>query len=121
MDTSVTIFSLGYIIILIVPGIIFKRFYFQGAFSSQFNSGLFADRIITSLFWGILVQIISVLTFSRIINITYAHWQIMVQKFFDDLATDKLPNISSDQLVNVLSYAVYSVALAAECRQYTPF
>lgn len=113
MDTSVTIFSLGYIIILIVPGIIFKRFFFQGAFSGQFNSGLFADRIITSLFWGILVQIISALTFSRIINITYEDWRSMVQTFYQNLVEHKLPNITAEQLVNVLFYAVYSVALAA--------
>jgi len=37
----------------------------------------------------------------------------MVQKFYGDLGTDKLPNISSDQLISVLYYAVYSVALAA--------
>lgn len=113
MDTSVTIFSLGYIIILIVPGIIFKRFYFQGAFSGQFNSGLFADRIITSLFWGILVQIISALTFSRIINVTYADWNVMVQKLYQNIVANKLPEITSDQLFNVFFYAIYSVVLAA--------
>ena len=113
MDTSVTIFSLGYIIILIVPGIIFKRFYFQGAFSGQFNSGLFADRIITSLFWGILVQIISALTFSRIINMTYVDWQTMIEKFYQNIANNKLPEITADQLINVLLYAIYSIVLAA--------
>jgi hypothetical protein len=85
MDAGVTIFSIAYVIILIVPGIIFKRFYFQGAFSKQFNSGLFADRIITSLFWGILVQIIGLLLYSKIINIKYADFKIEALKFYQDI------------------------------------
>lgn len=113
MDTSVTLFSFAYIVILIVPGIIFKRFYFQGAFSGQFNTGLFADRIITSLFCGILVQIISILTFSRIINVSYLDWRLMLQTLYRNIVDNKLPVITPDQLLNVLFYAVYSVALAA--------
>lgn len=113
MDLSITFFSFAYIVILIVPGIIFKRFFFQGAFSGQFNSGLFADRIITSLFWGILVQIIAVLTFSRFINISYKDWRSMLQKLYLNVVNNKLPEITADQLLNVLFYAIYSVSLAA--------
>lgn len=113
MDTSVTLFSFAYIVILIVPGIIFKRFFFQGAFSGQFNTGIFADRIITSLFWGILVQIISILTFSRIINVSYQDWREMLQNLYLNVVDNKLPNVTPDQLLNVLFYAVYSVVLAA--------
>lgn len=113
MDTSVTLFSFAYIVILIVPGIIFKRFFFQGAFSGQFNTGIFADRIITSLFWGILVQIISILTFSRIINVSYQDWRVMLQNLYRNIVNNKLPNVTPDQLLNVLFYAVYSVVLAA--------
>ncbi|WP_442588795.1 hypothetical protein ACSBL2_22425 [Pedobacter sp. AW31-3R] len=113
MDTSVTLFSFAYIVILIVPGIIFKRFFFQGAFSGQFNTGIFADRIITSLFWGILVQIISILTFSRIINVSYLDWRIMLQTLYRNVVENKLPNATPDQLLYVLFYAIYSVVLAA--------
>lgn len=113
MDSGLTLFGFAYVIILIVPGIIFKRFFFQGAFSGQFNSGLFADRIITSLFWGILVQIISVLTFSRIINISYPEWQKLIQTLYQNLANNKLPEIPAGELLSVLFYAIYSVTLAA--------
>lgn len=108
-----TIFSFAYIVILIVPGIIFKRFFFQGAFSGQFNSGLFADRLITSLFLGILVQIISVLTFSRIINVSYEDWRTMLQTLYHNILQSKFPDITLRQLGNVLLYAIYSVVLAA--------
>ena len=113
MDTSVTIFSFAYIVILIVPGIIFKRFFFQGAFAGQFNSGLFADRIITSLFWGILVQIISVLTFSRILNVSYLDFRLMLKKLYEQIVQNRLPEVTSEQLLNVLFYAIYSVAISA--------
>lgn len=115
MDTSVTLFSLAYIIILIVPGIIFKRFYFQGSFSGQFNSGLFADRIITTLFWGILVQISSALTFSRFINASYQDWKSMLQALYRNIVSNKLPDTTPDQLMVVLFYAIYCVVLAAIC------
>ncbi|MEO5911056.1 MAG: hypothetical protein ABIP95_09230 [Pelobium sp.] len=113
MDAGVTIFSIAYIVILIVPGIIFKRFYFQGAFSKQFNSGLFADRIITSLFWGILVQIISLISFSRFINIKYVDFKTRLLIFYTDVLSNQLPNLSLSQLLNTLFYALYSVFLAA--------
>ncbi|WP_316739894.1 hypothetical protein [Pedobacter aquatilis] len=113
MDTSVTVFTIAYIAILIVPGIIFKRFYFQGAFSKQFNLGLFADRIITSLFCGILVQIISLLTFSRIINVTYLDFKKKMMESYTKVQSNSLPDLSFDQILNTFYYAVYSVVLAA--------
>jgi len=115
VDTSLTLFSFAYIVILIVPGIIFKRFYFQGSFSGQFNSGLFADRIITSLFWGILVQLVSALTFSRFIDASYQDWRLMLQTLYRNIIENKLPNTTPEQLIIVLAYAVYSVTLAAIC------
>jgi len=113
MDAGVTIFSIAYVIILIVPGIIFKRFYFQGAFSKQFNSGLFADRIITSLFWGIIVQILGLLSYSRIINIKYADFKVRALLFYKNVLGNSLPNLSLSQLLNILLYSMYSVCLAA--------
>lgn len=115
MDTSVTFFSFAYIIILIVPGTIFKRFYFQGSFSGQFNSGLFADRIITSLFWGILVQLAAALTFSRFIGASYQDWRLMLQSIYRNIIENKLPNTTPEELLTVLAYSTYSVALAAVC------
>lgn len=113
MDAGLTIFSIAYVVILIVPGIIFKRFYFQGAFSRQFNSGLFADRLITSLFWGILVQIISLLSYSRIINIRYEEFKAKTLLIYKNILTNNLPDLSFSQLLNTLFYAIFSVFLAA--------
>jgi hypothetical protein len=98
-----------------VPGIIFKRFYFQGSFSGQFNSGLFADRIISTLFWGILVQLASALTFSKFINASYQDWRLMLQTLYRNIIDNKLPDTTPDQLVLVMAYAIYCVVLAAFC------
>jgi len=113
MDTGVTVFTIAYIAILVVPGVIFKRFYFQGAFSKQFNLGLFADRIITSLFCGILVQIISLLTFSRIINITYLDFKKEMIESYAKIQGNSLPDLTFNQILYTFYYAVYCVVLAA--------
>jgi hypothetical protein len=109
MDAGVTIFTIAYVTVLIVPGIIFKRFYFLGAFSKQFNLGLFADRIITSLFCGILVQIVSFLTFSRIINISYSEFKKKTLESYTKIHNNNLPDLSFDQVLNLF----YCVVLAA--------
>jgi len=113
MDAGVTVFTIAYVAILIVPGIIFKRFYFNGAFSKQFNLGLFADRLITSFFCGILVQIASLLTFSRIINVSYDDFKKELIKSYSTIHKDSLPDLSYDQVLYTFYYAVYCVALAA--------
>lgn len=42
-----------------MPGYFFKRFYFSGKFHKQFNIGEFAERFITTIFWGIIIQIVT--------------------------------------------------------------
>ncbi|PST84276.1 hypothetical protein C7T94_06025 [Pedobacter yulinensis] len=113
MEAGVTIFSIAYVVVLIVPGIIFKRFFFQGAFSGQFNTGLFADRIITSLFWGILVQIIGILSYSRIVNLGYNDLKNNVQTVYSNLQKNNLPDFDSSELLHMFVYAIYCVILAA--------
>ena len=113
MDAGVTIFSIAYIVILIVPGIIFKRFYFQGPFSKQFSSGLFADRIITSLFWGIIVQIFSMLIYSRIINLKYEEFKQKALVNYNHIVSNQIPDLSYPHLQHILSYLLFSVVLAS--------
>ena len=66
-----TISTIVFIVLLIFPGFVFRRFYFQGQFTKQFQAGEFADRIITSIFWGVFVQIISFITYCWVFNFKY--------------------------------------------------
>lgn len=67
METNVTLVSIAIIVFLYFPGNIFKRFYFKGPFSQQFNIGIFAERFITSIFWGGIMQIMSLIKFPKIL------------------------------------------------------
>ncbi|MGV4460796.1 hypothetical protein ACQ1Q5_04575 [Ornithobacterium rhinotracheale] len=56
--------SLLTIVLILFPGIVFRRFYYCGTFSKQFIKGEWAERIIISIFWGLIIQIFSILIFS---------------------------------------------------------
>lgn len=71
------IFSLNTIIIIFIilfPGIIIRRSFYSNKFSKQFYRGQFSERIITTLFWGIINIIFalsfSLLFFKLVINIS---------------------------------------------------
>lgn len=112
MDANVTIASIVYIVTLIVPGIFFKRFYFQGQFSNQFGSGLFADRMITSLFWGLMVQLITLLIFSNTINIQYEEKDLPISSVYHKLIENELPDFTFQNLKNTLFYLLASVFIS---------
>lgn len=112
MNFNITIFSLLYVIIIIVPGVIFKRFYFQGQFSKQFGSRLFADRLITSIFLGLVVQIITFLVFSNAINKNVVYIFQRINEFYASLDQLIFPVTSPQVLYYCLFYLFLSVILA---------
>lgn len=44
-----------------MPGILVRRFYFTGVFSKQFHKGQLLDRLINTVFWGIISQVITLM------------------------------------------------------------
>lgn len=113
MDAEVTISSIVLIVILVVPGIFFKRFYYQGSFSKQFGWGLFADRLITSIFWGFVIQIISFLIFSAIFNLTYDSIKGSITDVYNEVNDRKLPDFSTKELWYILGYLFSSIFIAS--------
>lgn len=109
MDVNVTIASIVYIITLIVPGVFFKRLFFQGHFSKQFGSGLFGDRMITSLFWGIIVQILTLLLFKNTLLLEYEKTQESIIALYPKLLDNKIPDFSYKNLQYVLGYLSASI------------
>ncbi|MDB5009192.1 MAG: hypothetical protein JWP45_3585 [Mucilaginibacter sp.] len=107
-----TISSIIIIVWLIFPGIVFKRFYYQGQFSKQFGTGLFADRLITSIFWGVFVQLITFLVYSRALNFTFIGIEADVEGYYKNLAENKLPLISYKTLIYILGYQILLVIMA---------
>lgn len=113
MEAQFTISSIVFIVLLIVPGVFFKRFYFQGQFAKQFGAGLFADRLITSIFWGIVVQIVTFLVFSRSLNISFDSIKQPVSSAFGSLSKNEIPEVSSENLWYSLGYLLASIFVSA--------
>ncbi|HEY4323114.1 MAG TPA: hypothetical protein VGN20_03990 [Mucilaginibacter sp.] len=113
MGKEYTISSIIIVVWLIFPGVVFKRFYFQGQFTKQFGVGLFADRLITSIFWGIPVQIATFLIYSRVLNFTFTGIEKNIQEFYEQLSENKFPLISYSTLEYILGYLVCLIITAA--------
>jgi hypothetical protein len=112
-SSQVTISSIVFIVSLIVPGIIFKKFYYQGQFTKQFGAGPFADRLISSIFWGIFVQILTFLIFTRYLGIKYDDIKKKIDTVYASIVDNKIPNITYSQLLYILSYLAFLVFVAA--------
>lgn len=113
MDINVTIATIFLILILIIPGVIFKRFYFQGAFSKQFWAGPVGDRFYTSIFWGIIIQYITYFSFSKATGVDYNKFREYLQAPFIQLNNDELPTLSDPLLMYPLYYFLLSLFFAA--------
>ena len=113
MESEITISSIVFIVMLIVPGVFFKRFYFRGQFTKQFTNGLFADRLITSIFWGLIVQVITFLLFNKSLNLSYEKIKKPVSSVYANLAKNSMPDLSTENFTYLLAYLLASIFVAA--------
>lgn len=112
MDFQITINTILCIVILIVPGIFLKRFYFQGKFSTQFENGLFADRLISSIFLGILVQLLMLGIFSKWLDFTYSDIKKPISDYYSQLLNNNLPDFTVENLKYALYYIFFSLVIS---------
>jgi hypothetical protein len=104
MDTNVTLISVLLLILLYIPGYLFKRFYYKGPFVQQFHFGLFAERFATSIFWGILMQVLSLVVSKKLIDFSYENLRVPVSEFYTNLCHDKLPDLTFENIQNIGLY-----------------
>lgn len=52
---------------IIFPGIVYRRFYFRGEFTKQFDSKSVLESIIVSVFPGLIVQFATIFTYERLV------------------------------------------------------
>lgn len=112
METPISILTTFFIVFLIVPGVFFKRFYFSGEFTQQFGVGLFADRLISSIFWGVIVQLISSLIFSRFFGFDLLNIKNDLTESYSNLANNKLPDLEKLNPWMFLAYLILSIVVA---------
>lgn len=112
MDSSLTIVTIVYIIMLVIPGVFFKRFYFQGPFANQFQTGQFADRFLTSLFWGIIVQTVTFLMFIKSFDVEYKSVFDLLKTTHGKLILNEVPELEESNITYIFLYLLASVAVA---------
>lgn len=122
MPSGFTAFTLFLIIAFIVPGIVFKRFYYQGPFVNQFGVGNFADRIITALLLGMVVQTITYLALRGNFDISEIYTYAKSFELDRNNANGMLDQIQPsslqldidypNKLKKILAYFFFSIALA---------
>ena len=61
MDLAIN--SILVFLLLILPGLIFRRFYYVGEFSKQFNSAAWLNSFYVSILPGIVIQILTIYVF----------------------------------------------------------
>lgn len=112
MNIDLTLFGIAYIIGLIIPGVFFKRFYYLGHFRKQFRSGLFADRLLTSLFWGVVVQSITFFVFGSTFGL--AGQEPLLPKLITKLkiSTIALSELTWGALLSIQLYFLASISVA---------
>lgn len=100
---SIALDTLILFLFIIVPGIVFRRFYFQGEFTKQFNSKTLAHAIMASILPGIFIQYLTA-------NIYQHYWEQIdggsITEFYNQLAKNVLPKtlFDLDTLWEVLVY-----------------
>ncbi|MFD2200563.1 hypothetical protein [Shivajiella indica] len=111
MDFNITFFTLVYIVFLIIPGVFFKRFYFQGHFNKQFQSGLYADRLITSVFWGAIIQVITIHILLHSTGDKFYSFSEVIKNAFLSISKNDLPNGGNQLFTFASLYLIGSVVL----------
>lgn len=111
MELNVTLVSLLVVIFLFIPGSFFKRFYYTGQFTKQFAAGSFAERFITSVFWGIAVQTITLAITAKIFHLSYNKARVPITKFYAELSASRLPDCSTDNFYYGAGYICFTLLL----------
>ncbi|WP_026631099.1 hypothetical protein [Dyadobacter alkalitolerans] len=117
MEFPVSATSIIFVVLLIVPGVVLKRFYFQGHFTKEFGIGIFADRLITSIFLGILVQIVSFLILGKIYGFTFETIKKPASSAYQSVTTAKFQEVTSQYLWVAFGYLITSLVVAAALGQ----
>ncbi len=88
--------TIFYILIFIFPGLLFRKFYFSGDFTKQFQQGNLMERLLWTLFFSTLIITLSVLgfifleTYTNLKTQEYVSYE-NIKKLFETLSVNKLP------------------------------
>jgi hypothetical protein len=109
---SITLVTILFIVVVFIPGHFFKRFYFSGKFTRQFTAGDFAERVVTSLFWGVIIQLITFYVFSRFIEIDLDNIGKVCTMQIDKITKNDFTSINSIEFRYCFLYISISILTA---------
>jgi len=100
---SLALNTLFLFLFIVFPGIIFRRLYFVGEFSKQFNTSSWINNISISLIPGLIIQILTFILYSKVIGEVEKE---DIKKFYNSLSQNSLPDVIFDisSLGNILLY-----------------
>lgn len=96
---------------IIFPGIVFRRVYFQGEFTKQFNSSTISDSIFKSIIPGILIQVVTLYSYQKFFGSLNGQ---DISDFYKKMSNNNLPEglFSLTILMKVLMYFSLLMAFA---------
>ncbi|GEM67609.1 hypothetical protein SMI01S_12150 [Sphingobacterium mizutaii NBRC 14946 = DSM 11724] len=112
MDFGLTLFGVMCVITLILPGLLFKRFYYQGKFSKQFYEGLFTDRLLTYILWGLTIQLITIVSYCWFFEIKAKDIYEEINTFYNNFSNEKIPEFKFSYIRHMLLY-LFATTLTA--------
>lgn len=113
MELNFTFASVLIIVYLYIPGYFFKRFFFIGKFTHQFTAGIFTERLITNIFWGCVIQAITLFFYGNFFGFSYDYDYI--RKCYDDLTESGLPVLGYSTVVTLTFYECFALFIAVVC------
>lgn len=114
MLPEVALSSILLIVIVLFPGLIFRRFYYWSKFTKQFVKGEWSERIVTSIFWGIISQVITLLLISYILSILQI--KLLEKDIIEKIRDFSFANMDIEEarslLFFILGYILFSILVA---------
>lgn len=114
MLPEVAVSSILLIVIVLFPGLIFRRFYYWSKFTKQFVKGEWSERIVTSIFWGIISQVITLLLISYILSILQI--KLLEKDIIEKIRDFSFANMDIEEarslLFFILGYILFSIIVA---------
>lgn len=106
---NIALNTIFYIMLFIFPGLLFRKFYFGGEFTKQFQQGNLIERLLWTLFFSVLLIILSSLSIiflqkqNYLLIEDYISYET-IKKLFDSLSINKLPEEKDIDIFNYLNF-----------------
>jgi hypothetical protein len=119
MNLDLTINSLIIFLFIIFPGIVFRRFYFLGEFTKQFNSKTWTQSLLMSFIPGLFIQLLTFYIFINLPNSTKTGFETLnfntLSEFYNKIISFKFTELSLyyELLKSILIYLTLVIILSA--------